>query len=73
MIFGVRPSSLFTSRWMALLWGVLICLTAVGFVGGGGKGNDGAGGDQTALPTDAAGDPITAQDVAALRNAVEAQ
>lgn len=72
MIFGVRPSSLFTSRWMALLWGVLICLTAVGFVGGGGKGSDGAS-DQTALPTDAAGEPITAQDVAALRNAVEAQ
>jgi hypothetical protein len=73
MIFGVRPSSLFTSRWMALLWSVLICLMAVGFVGGGGGEGGGRNGDQAAAPTDATGDPITAQDVAALRNAVEAQ
>jgi hypothetical protein len=32
-MFGVRPSSLFKSRWMALAWCVLICLTAIGFVG----------------------------------------
>ena len=32
-MFGVRLSSLFTSRWMALAWAVLICLYAVSFVG----------------------------------------
>ena len=68
MIFGVRPSSLFKSRWMALLWGVLVCLTAIGFVGS--AKPDGEG--QNAA-TDAAGDPITAQDIATLRNAVETE
>ena len=32
-MFGVRLSSLFTSRWMALAWAVLVCLTAIQFVG----------------------------------------
>jgi len=32
-MFGVRLSSLFTSRWMALAWCVLICLMVVRFVG----------------------------------------
>lgn len=32
-MFGVRLRSLFTSRWMALLWAVLVILTAIGFVG----------------------------------------
>ena len=30
-MFGVRLSSLFTSRWMALLWAVLVILTAIQF------------------------------------------
>lgn len=39
-MFGVRITSLFTSRWMALAWAVLICLTAIQFVGSGkGGGN----------------------------------
>ena len=33
-MFGVRLSSLFTSRWMALAWSVLVCLTAIQWVGG---------------------------------------
>jgi hypothetical protein len=41
-MFGVRPSSLFRSRWMALGWAVLVCLSAVSFVAGRG-GSDGAG------------------------------
>lgn len=32
-MFGVRLRSLFTSRWMALAWSVLVCLTAVQWVG----------------------------------------
>ncbi len=32
-MFGVRLTSLFTSRWMALAWVVLICLSAIQFVG----------------------------------------
>ena len=30
---GFPLSSLFTSRWMALLWAVLVLLTAIQFVG----------------------------------------
>ena len=33
MIFGVRLRSLFTSRWMAILWAIFICLSAIQFVG----------------------------------------
>ena len=32
-MFGIRLSSLFTSRWMALLWAILVILTAIQFVG----------------------------------------
>ncbi len=32
-MFGVRLTSLFTSRWLALAWAILVCLTAVQFVG----------------------------------------
>lgn len=46
MLFGVRLRSLFTSRWMALLWAVLVILTAIQFVGTsndkGGQGSDDA-------------------------------
>ncbi len=42
-MFGVRLSSLFTSRWMALCWAVLICLSAVGFVAAQDGGAQGAG------------------------------
>lgn len=46
MLFGVRLRSLFTSRWMALLWAVLVILTAIQFVG---PGEDKAGpGDNAA-------------------------
>lgn len=34
-MFGPRLSSLFTSRWMALLWATFIILTALSFVGSG--------------------------------------
>lgn len=34
-MFGVRLTSLFTSRWMALAWAILVCLTAIQFVGSG--------------------------------------
>lgn len=39
-MFGVRLSSLFTSRWMALLWAILVILTAIQFVGPGGSISD---------------------------------
>lgn len=60
-MFGVRYSSLFTSRWMALLWCVLICLTAIGFVG--------AGSDRPSDDDNAAEPLVTQQDVAALKQA----
>lgn len=46
-MFGVRLSSLFTSRWMALLWAILVILTAIQFVG---SSDDGA--DQNAAGQD---------------------
>ena len=39
-MFGVRLTSLFTSRWMALAWAVLICLSAIEFVGGRGNNDE---------------------------------
>ena len=44
-MFGVRLTSLFTSRWMALAWAVLICVSAIGFVGGRGSHDDTAAQD----------------------------
>lgn len=34
-MFGVHLRSLFTSRWFALLWAVLVILTTINFVGPG--------------------------------------
>lgn len=34
MVQPMRFSSLFTSRWMAIAWALLTCLSALGFVGG---------------------------------------
>jgi len=39
-MFGVRLSSLFTSRWMALLWAILVILTAIQFIGSSGDDAD---------------------------------
>jgi Na+/glutamate symporter len=50
-MFGVRLTSLFTSRWMALAWAVLICLSAIEFVGGRGTGD---GNDQAAQDAETA-------------------
>lgn len=55
-MFGIRLRSLFTSRWMAILWAIFICLTAIQIVG---VGDDGAGqGSDTAA---ASADALTAQ------------
>ncbi len=45
-MFGVRLRSLFTSRWMALLWAILVLLSAIQFVGS--DGSDQTGADQAA-------------------------
>ena len=59
-MFGVRLSSLFTSRWFALLWAVLVILTAIQFVGVGDDGADnGIGADN-----------LTAQQQDAIANAL---
>jgi hypothetical protein len=51
-MFGIRPSALFRSRWMALGWAVLVCLSAVSFVASQGGGPETAGLDNAidALP-----------------------
>jgi hypothetical protein len=38
-MFGIRFSSLFRSRWMALGWAVLVCLSAASFVASRGHGD----------------------------------
>lgn len=52
MLFGVRLRSLFTSRWLAILWAILVCLTAIQFVGvaddKGAQGDNGAAADEPA-------------------------
>ena len=45
-MFGVRLRSLFTNRWMALLWAILVLLSAIQFVGSDGGSQTGA--DQAA-------------------------
>lgn len=55
-MFGVRLRSLFTSRWMAILWAILVCLTAIQFVG---VGDDGAGQGNDSVAASA--DALTAQ------------
>ncbi len=53
IMFGVRLRSLFTSRWMALLWAILVILTAIQYVG---VADDGAGQENAAN-----GQTLTAQ------------
>ena len=40
MLFGVGLRSLLTSRWLALLWAILVLLTAINLVGPQGPAND---------------------------------
>jgi hypothetical protein len=63
-MFGVRLTSLFTSRWMALLWAILVILTAINYVGtDDDKGQD----DQAAA---AAADGLTPEQRQAIKNAL---
>lgn len=64
MFFGVRLRSLFTSRWFALLWAVLVILTAIQFVGPGPDKDDPAQGDNAA-----AADGLTNEQRQAIANA----
>lgn len=66
-MFGVRLSSLFTSRWMALLWAVLVILTAIQFVGTSGKDDSGANAAQ-GVSADPAADTPTDQQKAAINS-----
>jgi len=62
MFFGVRLRSLFTSRWFALLWAILVILTAIQFVGTS-DDSQGALGDNAA-------DGLTNEQRVALANAL---
>ncbi|SER04992.1 hypothetical protein [Sphingobium sp. YR768] len=62
MLFGVRLRSLFTSRWMALLWAILVILTAIQFVG---PGEDHQAGDNAT-----AADGLTNDQREAIANAL---
>lgn len=62
-MFGVRLSSLFTSRWMALLWAVLVILTAIQFVG---ASDDRENRDVAGQHRDSAADTLTDQQKSAI-------
>lgn len=64
MFFGVRLRSIFTSRWFALLWALLVILTAIQFVGPGPDPQDQAQGDNAA-----AADGLTNDQRQAIANA----
>jgi hypothetical protein len=63
-MFGIKLSSIFKSRWMALLWSAGVCYMAYDFVGV--EGEDGAG-DATALAN--VESPVTQEDVNSFKNA----
>jgi hypothetical protein len=64
MVFGVRLRTIFTSRWFALLWAVLVILTAIQFVGAGPDKDDQAQGDNSS-----AADSLTNEQRQAIANA----
>jgi len=68
-MFGPRLSSIFKSRWIALLWAALVLWMAVDFVGvDTSGGNDG---NEAAVGTDVTGQPVTDGDIAALKHVLE--
>lgn len=69
-MFGPRLSSLFKSRWMALLWALGIIWTAISFVGfAPSSAPDNAA--NASLGTDVTGQPISSDDVATLKQVIE--
>lgn len=68
-MFGVRLSSLFTSRWFALLWAVLVILTAIQFVGGSDKQGDAGAANATDAAAGVSADGLTDDQRNAIRNA----
>ncbi|WP_420143937.1 hypothetical protein [Sphingobium sp.] len=67
-MFGIRFRSLFTSRWFALLWVVLVLLTAIQIVGPGDDSKDSDGKGERAGNAVAA-DGLTNDQRAAIMNA----
>lgn len=61
-----RPSNIFRSRWVALLWAVGVLWTAVSFIGLGDKESHQA----TAAIEDATGANVSDADLAVLANAI---
>lgn len=70
MIFGPKLSSLFRSRWLALLWAAGIVWAAVDFVGPSSAGHDQARAKAANAPADDS-QPFSAQDAAIIRQVVE--
>ena len=46
---GMRLTSLFTSRWAAMAWGLMVIISAIGFVGGWKEGDDSKQQDEVAM------------------------
>lgn len=63
----MRHSTIFKSRWMALLWAAGIIWFALDVAGGGAATGNKADAD---APTDATGSPVTAADAKALQDAI---
>jgi hypothetical protein len=64
-MFGPRLSSIFKSRWMALLWAAMVIWTAVDFVGV----SHPASGNGTSSPDES--EPMSREDAAAIKNWVD--
>jgi len=65
----MRTSSVFKSRWMALLWAAGIIWVAVSFAGGQAQAPDNNAANETGL-TDEAGQPVTKEDSEKIANAL---
>ena len=69
-----RPAQIFRSRWSALYWagGVLFfAVTTIGFGDGSGKPQSRAGARQEEPARDAADNPVSNEDIAALRKFID--
>ena len=68
-MISMRTSSVFKSRWMALIWAAGIVWVALSFAGGQAQAPDNSAGNDAGL-TDEAGQPVTREDSEKVANAL---
>lgn len=70
-MFGPSLTSIFRSRWMALVWAGMVIWFAVDVAGSTPQPAANGAAPSSATPTDATGAPVTNEDVATLRRFAE--